>query len=140
MTATTQVRPEPDVRLAEEDTDEVRGERDYSALVARLSRQSVTKHFDAYGDIEWDRPEMQIDPTDPRFELAADDPLGATPWYRSLDPDTRARLGLHVIVTNMKVGRQFEGVLKRGLLEYAARLPDGDPEFRYALHEVIEEA
>jgi hypothetical protein len=40
----------------------------------------------------------------------------------------------------MKVGLQFESVLKRGLLEYAARLPDGSSEFRYAYHEVIEEA
>jgi hypothetical protein len=31
-------------------------------------------------------------------------------------------------------------VLKRGLLEYAAKLADGDPEFRYVYHEVIEEA
>ena len=40
----------------------------------------------------------------------------------------------------MKAGLQFESVLKRGLLEYAFRLPDGVPEFRYAYHEVIEEA
>src|SRR5436305_3112807 len=40
----------------------------------------------------------------------------------------------------MKAGLQFESVLKRGLLEYAFRLPDHSPEFRYAYHEVIEEA
>ena len=40
----------------------------------------------------------------------------------------------------MKAGRQFESVLKRGLLEFAAKLPDGSPEFRYVYHEVIEEA
>jgi hypothetical protein len=40
----------------------------------------------------------------------------------------------------MKAGLQFENVLKRGLLEYAFRLPDGSPEFRYVYHEVIEEA
>ena len=40
----------------------------------------------------------------------------------------------------MKVGLEFESVLKRGLLEYAAKLPNGSPEFRYAYHEVIEEA
>ena len=40
----------------------------------------------------------------------------------------------------MKVGLEFESVLKRGLLEYAFRLPNGSPEFRYAYHEVIEEA
>ena len=31
-------------------------------------------------------------------------------------------------------------MLKRGLLEFASRLPNGAPEFRYAYHEIIEEA
>src|SRR3954467_5942342 len=48
-------------------------------------------------------------------------------------------MGLRAIVANMKAGLQFESILKRGLLEYAFKLPDGAPEFRYAYHEVIEE-
>ena len=39
-----------------------------------------------------------------------------------------------------RIGAEFESILKRGLLEFAARLPAGAPEFRYAYHEVIEEA
>jgi hypothetical protein len=109
-------------------------------LVRRLSQQSVVKHFDAYADIDWDSPAFAIDVADPRFELAPDSPLGATEWYRSLPQPLRARLGLHGIVANMKAGLQFESILKRGLLEYAFKLPDGAPEFRYAYHEVIEEA
>jgi hypothetical protein len=35
---------------------------------------------------------------------------------------------------------QFESILKRGLLEFASRLPNRSPEFRYVYHEVIEEA
>ena len=35
------------------------------ALVARLARQSVAKRFDAYADVEWDRPEHVIDHADP---------------------------------------------------------------------------
>ncbi len=31
-------------------------EESYAALVARLSHQSVVKHFDAYADIPWDSP------------------------------------------------------------------------------------
>jgi len=112
----------------------------YEDTVRRLSHQSVTKHFDAYADVDWDAPEMAIDPDDPRFELPAVDPLGATTWYREQPPDIRARIGLHRIAVAMKVGEQFESVLKRGLLEFAARLPNGAPEFRYAYHEVIEEA
>jgi hypothetical protein len=112
----------------------------YAELVARLSRQSVQKHFDAYADVAWDDPEMRIDPDDPRWELADDDGLGATAWYRAQPPAVRARLGLHTYATFMKIGLQFESVLKRGLLEVADRLPDRSPEFRYVYHEIIEEA
>jgi hypothetical protein len=123
----------------EERTATRRGEP-FPALVARLSRQSVVKHFDAYADIPWDSEEFRIDPTDPRWELPADDVLGATAWYRAQPQETRARLGLHLDATFMKIGLEFEGVLKRGLLEFAATLPNGAPEFRYAYHELIEEA
>lgn len=112
----------------------------YPELVRRLSHQSVVKHFDAYADIPWDDPAMRIDPDDPRWELSEDDVLGATAWYRSQPPAVRSRIGLHMTATFMKVGLQFEGVLKRGLLEFALALPNGSPEFRYAYHEVIEEA
>jgi hypothetical protein len=40
----------------------------------------------------------------------------------------------------MKIGRQFENALQRGLLEYAFEVPSGAPEFRYVMHEVIEES
>ncbi len=113
---------------------------EFEALVARLSRQSVTKHFDAYADVAWDDPEHRIDPADPRWELDSDDPLGATDWYRNLPQPERARLGLETVASKMKIGLEFESVLKRGLLEFATRLPNGSGEFRYAYHEVIEEA
>jgi hypothetical protein len=112
----------------------------YQSLIARLSHQSVVKHFDAYADVAWDDPEMRIDPEDPRWEMDADGGLGATEWYRSQPQGVRARIGLQGIVTSMKTGLQFESILKRGLLEYAATLPNNAPEFRYAYHEVIEEA
>lgn len=112
----------------------------HAALVARLSRLSVSKHYDAYGDIAWDAPEHHIDHADPRWEMTTDDPLGATGWYRAQPQATRARLGLHAITCAMKVGLQFEHVLERGLLELIARLPDDAPEKRYAYHEVIEES
>ena len=65
---------------------------------------------------------------------------GWTDGLRARPPQARPRIGLHGIAANMKAGRQFESILKRGLLEYAFKLPDGAPEFRYAYHEVIEEA
>ncbi len=114
----------------------------YEDTVRRLSRQSVTegKHFDAYADVDWDAPDMAVDADDPHFELPEVDPLGATDWYRAQPPETRAAIGLHRIAAAMKVGEQFESYLKRGLLEFAAKLPSGSTEFRYVYHEVIEEA
>jgi hypothetical protein len=119
--------------------EEQRADR-FTELVERLSQQSVVKHFDAYADVAWDDPAYRIDPADSRWEIPADTGLGATEWYRSQPADLRARIGLHGIAANMKAGLQFESILKRGLLEYAFCLPDRSPEFRYAYHEVIEEA
>lgn len=107
-------------------------------LVRRLSEQSVRKHYDAYEDVPWDDHVIVDD--DPRWILSDTDPLGRTAWYRSLSPARQARIGLHGVVQKMKTGLQFEGILKRGLLEFAEGLPNGAPEFRYVYHEVIEEA
>src|SRR5581483_6810616 len=109
-------------------------EEAYERLLRRLSHQSVVKHFDAYADVDWEAPEMRIEVGDPHWQLDADDPLGATEWYRSRDPRVRSAIGLHMVATFMKIGLQFESVLKRGLLEFAWRLPNGAPEFRYVYH------
>lgn len=109
----------------------------FHALVRRLSEQSVRKHFDAYVDVPWD--DHVLDPADPRWELRSTDPLGATSWYRSLPAAERARLGLWSTVAKMKTGLQFENVLCRGILEYVDTLPNGAVEYRYAMHELIEE-
>ena len=109
----------------------------FHALVQRLSDQSVRKNFDAYLDVPWD--DHEIDPTDARWELRDDDPLSRTEWYRALPAETRARLGLFSIVAKMKTGLQFENVLSRGILEFVDTLPNGAPEYRYAMHELIEE-
>lgn len=126
--------------LPQEERARVDADEAYRHLLARLSHQSVVKHFDAYADVPWDDPAYAIDPADPRWELGADDPLGATAWYRAQPQPVRARIGLHMIATFARIGWQFESVLKRGLLEFALRLPDDAPEFRYCYHEVIEEA
>jgi hypothetical protein len=112
----------------------------YFDLIRRLSRQSVVKHFDAYVDIDWDNPEFRIDHDDSRWELEPDDVLGATEWYRSQPAEIRSRIGLRILANFMKIGVVFEYVLKRGLLDFASRLPSGAPEFRYCYHETIEEA
>src|SRR5437588_5614370 len=119
-----------------------RREGEYLKLIRKLSHQSVVKHFDAYADIDWDGAEFAIDPTDARWELSSEgedaDDLGATAWYKAQPQPVRARIGLHMVSTFMKIGVQFESVLKRGLLEFASDLPNQSPEFRYCYHEVIE--
>ncbi len=125
---------------AEKRVSEIRNENSddaFHALVRRLSDQSVRKNFDAYLDVAWD--DHPIDPADPRWELKDTDPLASTEWYRSLPQSERARLGLFSVVAKMKTGLQFENVLSRGILEYVDTLPNGAPEYRYAMHELIEE-
>jgi hypothetical protein len=39
----------------------------------------------------------------------------------------------------MRTGIEFENILSRGLLEFAATRPNRSPEYRYAMHEIIEE-
>jgi len=112
----------------------------FSTAVGRLSRLSVERHFDAYADVDWDSPEMALDPADPRFELSSLDPLAGTGWYRSQPAEVRARIGCWRYATYMKTGWHFENLLQRGLLAYVMDLPDGAAEFRYAHHELIEES
>ncbi len=116
-----------------------RAQEPYTELLQRLSRQSVVKHFDAYADVPWDAADHRIDPEDPRWELASDDELGATEWYRDQSREVRTRIGLHRYADFMKTGSHFENVASRGLLEFAQGRPNGSPEFRYAYHEVVEE-
>ena len=112
----------------------------FAAIVQRLSRQSVEKHFDAYTDIAWDDPEMAIDAADPRFLLWDGDPLGATDWYRSQPPEVRSRIALYRVAAAMRTGWEFENILQRGLLNIAFWLPNGTDQFRYLHHETIEES
>ncbi|MBJ7470509.1 MAG: diiron oxygenase [Solirubrobacteraceae bacterium] len=115
-------------------------DEDYRNMLRTLSEGSVHVHFDPYEDIDWDAPNMAIDPEDPRWILPADfDPLGATAWYQSLPIDQQIELGQWRILNIIKVGAAFESALIRGLMHYAMELPNGSPEFRYCLHEMTEE-
>ena len=114
-------------------------DEDFKSVVARLSAQSLVKRYDAYDDIPWDDPDFQIVDGDPRLRLWSVDPLKRTDWYRALDEQAKFEVSRHRVASNMRVGLEFENMLQRGLLDFAMRLPQGAPEFRYVLHEVIEE-
>lgn len=129
----------PSQTLDEEVREKVADRKSYESVIRRLSKASVDKHWDAYADIPWDDPELRVDPADPRWILPPIDGLGATEWYRSQPVEVQAQIGLWRVATTMKIGLQFENLLKRGLLTYAYHLPNGSPEFRYVLHETTEE-
>ena len=112
----------------------------FAAIVARLSRQSVDKHFDAYADIPWDDPDYAVDPADPRWQLWEGDGLANTEWFQAQPPQRQSRIALHRLAATMRTGWQFESILQRGLLSYTFRLPNGSAEFRYLHHEIIEES
>ena len=135
------VRTAPPAEELDESSEQLKAGDRWNKLLDRLNDLSITKHFDAYVDVPWDDPAYALDPTDPRWELDPEmDPLGATRWYQDLPQADRARLGCELVASKMKIGLVFENILKRGLLEFAMTLPNGSPEFRYAYHEVIEEA
>ncbi len=129
----------PSKTLDEEVREKVEDRKAYVGVIERLSKASVDKHWDAYSDIPWDDPDLQVDPDDPRWALPELDPLAQTEWYRTQPQHVRSRIGLWRVATHMKIGLQFENLLKRGLLTYAYKLPNGSPEFRYVLHETTEE-
>ena len=129
----------PSKTLDEEVREKVEDRKAYVGVIERLSKASVDKHWDAYSDIPWDDPDLQVDPDDPRWALPELDPLAQTEWYRTQPQHVRSRIGLWRVATHMKIGLQFENLLKRGLLTYAYKLPNGSPEFRYCLHEMSEE-
>lgn len=117
----------------------VRRETSYAAILARLSEMSVRKAHDPYLDIAWDAPENRIMPGDPRLALDPRHPLARTAWHRALDPDTRARFGAEWLAQALKFAVGFEAVLSRGLLVFAQTLGNRTPEYRYVMHEVVEE-
>ncbi|MBT2210949.1 diiron oxygenase [Actinomadura sp. NEAU-AAG7] len=131
--------PKAPTELADEVRAQVTDAKSYLGVIDRLNRASVDKHWEAYADIPWEDPEFAVDKNDPRWVLPPFDRLGETAWYQAQPPEVQAQIGLWRVATAMKIGLQFENLLKRGLLNYAYRLPNGRPEFRYVYHETTEE-
>ena len=111
----------------------------YHRLLARLSHQSVVKHYDAYADIPWDDPAYAIDPATPGSRSPSTILSGPRRGTAPAAGDAGAPRAAHVRDLH-RIGWSFESILKRGMLEFVSALPDDAPEFRYAYHEIIEEA
>ena len=115
------------------------GKQGYYDTLRTLSEASVNQHFQAFKDIAWDAPEMQLVPNDPRFILTDADEIGASDWYKSLPRERQIEVGAYRYAQIAKVGRQFEQILIAGVMHHLIKAKDGNPEFRYAMHEVTEE-
>ena len=111
----------------------------YYDTLRTLSEASVEQHFQAFKDIKWDDPEFHLDPNDERFVLTDADEIGRHEWYKSLSKERQIQIGVYRYAQIAKVGRQFEQVLIAGVMHHLILAKDGNPEFRYAMHEVTEE-
>lgn len=111
----------------------------YVEMLTTLSEGSVRRNFNPYTDIDWDSPEFAVTPGDERWVLPATDPLGRHRWYLSQPLAKRIEIGQWRQANVAKVGLQFELILIRGLMNYAFWVPNGSPEYRYCLHESVEE-
>ena len=65
--------------------------------------------------------------------------MGKHPWYQSQPVERQIQIGMWRQANVAKVGLHFESILIRGLMEYAFWVPNGSPEYRYCLHEAVEE-
>jgi len=111
----------------------------YVEMLTTLSEGSVRRNFNPYTDIDWKSPEFAVIDNDPRWKLPATDPLGRHPWYQAQSEERQIQIGMWRQANVAKVGLHFESILIRGLMEYAFWVPNGSPEYRYCLHEAVEE-
>ena len=65
--------------------------------------------------------------------------MGRHPWYRAQSIERQIEIGQWRQANVAKVGLQFESILVRGLMNYSFWVPNGSPEYRYLLHESVEE-
>jgi hypothetical protein len=115
------------------------GKQSYYDTLRTLSLASVDQHFEAFKDIDWDSPELRVEPGDERLILTDADEIGASDWYKSLPRERQIEVGAYRYAQIAKVGRQFEQLLISGVMNHLVGADDLNPEFRYAMHEVTEE-
>ncbi|MGK2903203.1 MAG: AurF N-oxygenase family protein [Mycobacterium sp.] len=118
---------------------DVLDDTEYVEMLETLSEGSVRRNFNPYKDIDWDSPEFAVTPNDPRWILPGTDPMGGHPWYQALPVERQIEIGMWRQANVAKVGLHFENILIRGLMEYSFWVPNGSPEYRYCLHEAVEE-
>ena len=111
----------------------VRGHAEHAVRgVGAAQFQSLHRH-------RWDSPEFAVTPNDERWILPKTDPIGKHAWYQAQPLERQIEIGMWRQANVAKVGLHFESILIRGLMEYSFWTPNGSPEYRYCLHEAVEE-
>lgn len=118
---------------------DVTDDTEYVDMLTTLSEGSVRRNFNPYTDIDWQSPEFAVVADDERWILPGTDPLGRHPWYQAQPREKQIEIGKWRQANVAKVGLHFESILIRGLMNYAFWVPNGSPEYRYCLHESVEE-
>ncbi len=118
---------------------DVSDDAEYAATLSTLSESSVRRNFDPYTDIDWEAPEFSVTQNDPRWVLSATDPLGRHPWYQAQALEKQIAIGMWWRAHAAKIALHFESILIRGLMHYTFWVPNGSPEYRYCVHEAVEE-
>jgi hypothetical protein len=118
---------------------DVQDDAQYVEMLTTLSEGSVRRNFNPYTDIDWKSPEFAVTDNDPRWILPSSDPLGRHPWYQAQSWERQIQIGMWRQSNVAKVGLHFESILIRGLMNYSFWVPNGSPEYRYCLHESVEE-
>jgi hypothetical protein len=120
-------------------TMDVSDDTRYVQTLATLSANTVRHQFNPYTDIDWDGPDFCVTRDDSRWVLSATDPLGRHPWYAAQSREKQIAIGMWRHANTGKVSIHLENLLIRGLMQYTFWVPNGSPEYRYCLHEIVEE-
>ncbi|UDY22191.1 AurF N-oxygenase family protein [Nocardioides sp. Kera G14] len=115
----------------------IQGRQEYLETLRTLSQASVDQHFDAFKDIDWEA--LSLEPHDERWILTDADEIGHHPWYKTLPKQRQIEIGMYRWAQVAKVGLQFEQLLIGGVVNHLMWAKNGNPEFRYATHEITEE-
>ena len=113
--------------------------KEYHDTLRGLSEASAERYFNAFVDIDWSHPDFEVRDDDERWVLPDIDTIGGSQWYKDQPLAKQIKIGQWRQANIMKVGVQFENVLIRGIMNYAFKTPNGNPEFRYLMHEATEE-